>query len=241
MHADGYNTVRVFLNGTCSLTCLGKPGGTLRSPYIENMVDFLRRAKANQVYVIFTMDYLPWIGRYGKLVPHIQSDYPSWENTELLVPQAVKANAEFLRELAHRLLADDAPIDALLAYELRSEVALNWDAPPLSVSSGLFTAANGRSYDLSDPNAKRALVTDGVVAFIDAARSAIRSVDPSALVTIGFANVGARPFDEARAAIHLSSADFVDDHYYPNQFQPEASFPEKWPATESPGRSGSPS
>jgi Cellulase (glycosyl hydrolase family 5) len=227
MHADGFNTVRVFLNGSCSVACLGKPGGSLRSAYVANLVDFLRRAKANRMFVIVTMDYLPWVGRYGELVPHIQSEYPSWQNTELLLPKAVEANDAFFRELAQRLLADDAPMDALLAYELRSEVALNWDAPPLSDSSGLFTAANGRSYDLSDPEAKRALVTDGMVTFIDDARSAIRSVDPSALVTIGFANVGARPFDEARAAIRYSSADFVDDHYYPNQFQPEASFAEE--------------
>jgi hypothetical protein len=227
MHADGYNTVRVFLNGTCSLTCLGRPGGSLRPAYIANMVDFLRRAKANRMYVIFTLDYLPWVGRYGRLVPHLQSEYPSWQNTELLVPRAVQANAEFFHELAQRLLAADAPLDALLAYELRSEVALNWDAPPLSRSSGLFIAANGHSYDLSDLEAKKALVADGIVTFIDTARSAIRSLDQSALVAIGFANVGARPLDEARAAIQHSSADFIDDHYYPHQFQPEASFAEE--------------
>ena len=35
VHADGYNTVRVFLNGTCLVTCLGKPGGRLRPAYIR--------------------------------------------------------------------------------------------------------------------------------------------------------------------------------------------------------------
>jgi hypothetical protein len=128
------------------------------------MVDFLRRAKANQMYVVFTMDYLPWVGHYGELVPRTRAEYPSWQNTELLVPGAVQADNEFFHELAQRLLADDAPLDALLAYELRSEVTLNWDAPPLSRSSGLFAAANGRSYDLR-PRGERALVTDGVRTF----------------------------------------------------------------------------
>jgi hypothetical protein len=146
----------------------------------------------------------------------------------------VQANAEFFRELAQRLLADDAPLDALLAYELRSEVALNWDAPPLSLSSGLFTAVSGRSYDLSDPDAKKALVADGIVTFIDTTRSAIRSLDPSARIAIGFANVGARPFEEARAAIlHSSpiSSTTTTTRISSNQRRPSR---KKWPATASP-------
>jgi hypothetical protein len=226
MHADGYNTVRVFLNGTCMATCLGLPGGSLRAGYIANLVDFLRRAKANQMYVFVTMDYLPWVGRYNDLVPHILADYPSWQNIELLTPAGVHANAEFFAELAQRLLAAGAPIDALLTYEMRSEAVLNWDEPPLSLGSGTFTGANGRTYDLSSPAAKQALVSDGTVAFVDAARDAIHVVDPSALVTIGFPVIGAQPFLEARAAIDHSSADFVDVHYYPHQFDPEATFAE---------------
>jgi hypothetical protein len=164
MHADGYNTVRVFLNGACSRVCLAQPGGTLRDVYI-------------------------------------------------LEQRAVQADADFFHELAQRLRDDDAPLDALLAYELRSEVFANWDAPPLSLSSGSFVAANRRSYDLSNPGAKTALVSDGIVTFIDTARAAIRSVDPTALVTVGFLAVGTRPYDEARAALQRSSTDFVDEHF----------------------------
>jgi hypothetical protein len=224
MHSDGYNTVRVFLNGTCSATCLGQPGGSLRARYIANLIDFLRRAKANQLYVIVTMDYLPWVGHYNDLVPHVVSAYPTWQNVEVLNPIGVQANAEFFGELARRLLDGGAPIDALLAYELRSEMVLNRDEPPLSLPSGVFVGADGRSYDLSSYAEKKALVANGTRTFIDRTREAIRTADPSALVTIGFPVVGAQPFDEARAAIDLSSADFVDVHYYPNQFVPEASF-----------------
>src|SRR5262249_42295514 len=226
MHGDGYNTVRVFLNGTCSATCLGQPGGSLRARYIANLIDFLRRAKANQLYVVVTMDYLPWVGQYNDLVPHVVSDYPTWQNVEALTPIGVQANADFCGELAQRLLDGGAPIDALLAYELRSEMVLNWNEPPLSLTSGVFIGADGRSYDLSSPAEKKALVANGTATFIDRARNAIRTADPSALVAIGFPVVGAQPFDEARAAINLSSADFVDVHYYPNQFVPEASFAE---------------
>jgi Cellulase (glycosyl hydrolase family 5) len=226
MHRDGYNTVRVFLNGTCSTICLGQPGGTLRARYIANLIDFLRRATANQMYVIVTMDYLPWVGHYNDLVPHVVSEYPTWQNIEVLSPIGVQANADFFRELAQRLLDGGAPIDALVAYELRSELVLNWNEPPLSLSSGVFTGVDGRSYDLSSYAEKQALVANGTATFIDHTRDAIRTADPSALVTIGFPVVGAQPFDEARAAIDLSSADFVDVHYYPNQFVPEATFAE---------------
>jgi hypothetical protein len=226
MHLDGYNTVRVFLNGTCSTVCLGKPGGSLRARYIANLIDFLRRAKANQMYVVVTMDYLPWVGHYNDLVPHVESDYASWQNTEVLTPVGTQANAEFFGELAQRLLKGGAPIDALLAYELRSEMVLNWNAPPLSLTSAIFVGADGQSYDLSIPADKKALVTNGTVTFIDDARNAVRTADPTGLVAIGFPVVGAQPFDESRAAINLSSADFVDVHYYPNQFVPEVSFAE---------------
>jgi hypothetical protein len=226
MHRDGYNTVRVFLNGTCSATCLGQPGGTLRARYVANLIDFLRRAKANQMYVIVTMDYLPWVGHYNDLVPHVVSDYPTWQNVEVLTPVGVQANAAFFGELAQRLLDGGAPIDALLAYELRSEMVLNWNEPPLSLNSGVFVGADGRTYDLSSYTEKKALVTNGTATFIDRARDAIRTADPSAVVAIGFPVVGAQPFGEARAAIDLSSADFVDVHYYPDQFVPEASFAE---------------
>ena len=224
MHSDGYNTVRVFLNGTCSTTCLGQPGGSVRARYIANLIDFLRRAKANQMYVIVTMDYLPWVGHYNDLVPKVVSDYPTWQNTEVLTPVGVNADAEFFGELAQRLIDGGAPIDALLAYELRSEMVLNWNEPPLSLTSGVFVGADGRSYDLSSPAQTKTLVANGTATFVDRARDAIRDADPSALVAIGFPVVGAQPFDEARAAINLSSADFVDVHYYPNQFVPEASF-----------------
>jgi hypothetical protein len=226
MHGDGYNTVRVFLNGTCSATCLGQPGGWLRARYIANLIDFLRRAKANQMYVIVTMDYLPWVGHYNDLVPHVVAEYPTWQNVEVLTPIGVQANAAFFGELAQRLLDGGAPIDALLAYELRSEMVLNWSEPPLSLTSGVFVGADGHSYDLSSLMEKKALVANGTAMFIDHARDAIKTADPSALVAIGFPVVGAQPFDEARAAIDLSSADFVDVHYYPNQFVPEASFAE---------------
>jgi hypothetical protein len=77
MHSDGYNIVRVFLNGTCSATCLGQPGGLLRGRYIANLVDFLRRARANQMYVIVTMDYLPWVGHYNVWVPKTRITEPA--------------------------------------------------------------------------------------------------------------------------------------------------------------------
>jgi hypothetical protein len=82
----------------------------------------------------------------------------------------VDTNAAFFRELAGRLVSAGAPLDAVLAYELRNEVNWDWKSPPLSATSGSFTAANGQTYDLSSA-AER-----GALAGLDALMAA-RAVD----------------------------------------------------------------
>jgi len=45
MQADGYNTVRVMLNGCCFSNALGDPSGGVSPGYIANLTDFLNKAK----------------------------------------------------------------------------------------------------------------------------------------------------------------------------------------------------
>ena len=52
--------------------------------------------------------------------------------------------------------------------------------------TGFAETANGRTYDLPEPEQKRAMVADGMVYFIDRLREVITAYDPEGLVTMGW-------------------------------------------------------
>jgi Cellulase (glycosyl hydrolase family 5) len=221
MHADGYNTVRVFLNGLCRNACLGDPSQGLRGSYLANVGDFLRRAKANDLFVILTIDWLPSHTSYDqRLAP---SDWVDGSNVNYLTDSGLRANADFFGDLVHNLVLQRAPTDDVLGYELRNELSLDSLSKPFTLSSGLAPMPNGVLYNLSSQAQKNKLLDDNLVYWIGLVRSAIRAVDPTALVTVGFfepqepnpSRRGDTRIIRTRAAIRDSAADFVDIHAYP--------------------------
>jgi len=180
MARRGYNAVRIFLS--TSAGGLPGPGSSLNPGFLDNAVDVLRRARAHGVYVLYTVDWLPESPGWS-----FASD-PGIENVNgfYLSKGGVEASARFFRELAQGLVDRGAPLDALLAYELRNELYFTEIAPPFSLRSGSVQTANGTTYDVSTAAAKRQLLEDGLVFWIDRMREAIVGVDPTALVTVGF-------------------------------------------------------
>jgi endo-1,4-beta-mannosidase len=93
------------------------------------------------------------------------------------------------------------------------------------------TAANGQTYDMANAGDHKRIIDDGFVFLIDEVRAAIREVDPTALVTMGFfhdtepnpARRGDNRLVRTRAVIERSTADFVDIHPYPDD---ELTFPQ---------------
>jgi len=217
MARRGYNAARIFL-GTGSGGLPG-PGNSLNPAFLDNAVDVLRRARAHGIYVLYTLDWLPESPGWS-----FASD-PGIENVNgfYLSKGGVAASARFFRELAQGFVDRGAPLDALLAYELRNELYFTEIAPPFSLRSGSVQTANGTTYDVSTAAAKRQLLEDGLVFWIDQTREAIVSVDPTALVTVGFfqpkgpneSRKGDDRLIETREAILRSSADFIDLHGYP--------------------------
>jgi hypothetical protein len=132
------------------------------------------------------------------------------------------ANERFFKDLIGALKARGARLDALWSWQVRNELAFDSDQPPLSLASGVVTAANGLTYDMAVPAHKKRIQDESLAFYLDRTRAAIRSVDPSALVAVGFfvpqEPNPARPGDprviDPRPS-YASTMDFVDLHAYP--------------------------
>ena len=215
--AAGYNVVRVFLDSGPN----GLPGATesLSSEYLDNTVDLLARAKAHGLQVLLTQDWLPespaWSFASEPMIENVNSMY--------LSQGGVEKNRRFYREWVQGLIERGAAFDALFAYELRNELYFTELFPPFSLSEGTVATANGATYDLAEPDAKRRLLEENLVFWADSMREEILAFDPTALVTVGFfqpkgpntSRVGDDRLIETREMIVNSTMDFIDLHGYP--------------------------
>jgi hypothetical protein len=232
MSADGYNVVRVFVSEICVDECAGDPRtGSLRTAYIANLVDFLRRAKNHGVFVLLTNDWLPPNTTYVSDLADVRREWFDDVNVLFLSPQGIVAQRHLWTDLVKALLRQNAPTDAIFAYELWNEANVLSDKAPFSLTAGRVTAANGLTYDMASASDRKRIIDDGFVFLIDQVRASIREVDPTALVTMGFfhdkepnpARRGDNRLVRTRAVIERSTADFVDIHPYADD---ELTFPQ---------------
>ncbi len=219
MHALGYNVVRVFL--TNSVTGFVGNETDFRPGYVDNLADFLRKAAANEVYVIFTLDWLPG-GHYGELQNRYCCETFTSTNVQLLTPGGVDAHGMVFADLYRALVERGAPIENIFSFELRNEVYFSNADPPFTLTQ-MVTTANGKTYDMTSAADRQAMIDEGLVYYIDRARALILETDPTALVSVGFfvpqgpipVNVGDPRLVATEPAIWQSSADFIDLHAYP--------------------------
>jgi hypothetical protein len=220
MHAEGYNVVKVFLDSACVRTCLGNPAtGWLSFEYLRNVLDFLRRAKANQLAVVIAADEPPWGTTWNAQIGAPFDGFNKW----YLTTAGVEGFSAFWLDLVSALVILDAPLDAIWAYELGGETWFQPERAPLAARQGVVTTANGRSYDLADPGQRELMLADGLAYFTQRVTSAIKAVEPTALVSMGFIAPTAphswRPGDTRYAlpltALDRTALDFLDLHSYP--------------------------
>jgi len=220
MQTNGYNIVRVFLNGCCIGT-IGNPNGTgLSSAYIANVVDFLNRAANHNVCVLITWEWLPAQGAYNTGPCNGFADV----NVINLCPGGVAATVQFFHDLVQDLVVLGAPLDAIFSYELRNEYYYASNQDPLDRISGTVTAADGQTYDMSSPASQQQMMDNGLIYFTDQVRTAIVALDPTALVNVGFfspqmpnpTRIGDPRVIEVYPMIANSTADFADLHAYPS-------------------------
>jgi hypothetical protein len=214
MHADGYNVVRVNVDCCRPGKNAGNPRGGISSPYVDNIVDFLNKAKANDMQVILVLHLAAADGGYSQY----------WEP---YIPQFDKLNLFFLtggghitkklydQDLIRALIRHEAPLDTVLAYDLIGDAGYDPGWPPLSSTTGIVTTANGKKYDMSNADDKQRMMNENYVYWIDQQRAAILEIDPTALVTVSFnAFLDKSGVSWANAAIWQSHADFFDLHLF---------------------------
>jgi hypothetical protein len=230
MEASGYNVVRVFFNGVCLYFCLGDEAtGGLRLAYLENVADFVRRAKAHGVQVMLTIDTVPegttWIAQV-----HSNKAYDGFQQW-FLPAESVAAFRDYFTVVIEALLDAGMPADGVFAYSLINEAFMDGDKPPFSLRSGTRTTANGQTYDLSSATERRRMLEDGLVYWADVMVDAIHRVVPTSLVTMGFfhahepnpARRGDPRLIYTNEFLQRSRVDFFDFHPYPDD---ELTFPQ---------------
>ncbi|NUQ71611.1 MAG: cellulase family glycosylhydrolase [Chthonomonadales bacterium] len=225
----GFNVVRIFLDPLSPAGFVDRAGaGELSPRYMANLLDFLSRARASGVYVILCFSYVPDRLAYR---PGPPPENVEGLNQMYLHPGAYQARARYMADVCSAIRRHDASLlSTVFAYELENESHYAADQKPFSLTSGTVRWG-GREYDAARPEDLQRLADDGIIAAANAARRAVRKVDPRALVSVSaftFRAVGRSGPGRLRAdrtpdtrfpvrplAIARSRADYVDLHFYP--------------------------
>ena len=214
MHADGYNVVRVYVDCCRTSNNVGGRQNGLSAAYMDNVVDFLERAKANDIDVLLVLHLTPADGPYNERWEAYRTiaDGP---NLRYLTAGGFEAKRFYDRAFIRELIRREAPLDAVFAYDLTDDVVYDAGQPPLTWRTGTVSTANGKTYDMANPGDKVQMMRENLLYWIDEQRAAILRIDPTALVTVSFPALVARSRPTyPDAAIWESTADFVDLHIY---------------------------
>jgi hypothetical protein len=222
---SGFNTVRLFLD-SCSTgpDCIGDVDGSGLNPaFLDVIAETMSLARDAGLHLLLTSNDLPDEGGYWAISdrgngPH----FPGYRNTEYLTEAGHEAAAQYWADLLDGLLEREAAFDAVLGWSILNEQWLFGDQPPLSLASGEVTTATG-TYEMSNADARRAMVVDNVRAFIERVATVIREKDPTALVTMGFfapkfphpTDTGGTWYVDTAPLMEESALDFLDFHAYP--------------------------
>jgi hypothetical protein len=226
LNERGFNTVRIFLDSCSSgRGCMGNPGGPgLNPPYLDNIVETMRMAKAHGLYLLLTSNDLPDLGGYAPAsAKDVDEFFAPYRNSQYLTGAGIEAARVYWGDLLRGLAERGAPLDAVLGWSLLNEQWYIETDPPFSLDAGTVTTANGASYDLAGPAQKEQMAVDGMVYYIDQVREVILSHDPTALITMGFfvpdypnpIREGDWRYVETAPLLETAALDFFDFHAYP--------------------------
>lgn len=188
LEEHGYNTVRVFLIGRSKANPgVGGNYDTTQGnyePYMDNVLDFLRRATRHNIRVF------PTFGDGG--LPMNAYYYDRFEGRKLnknalfLTKEGIEARIEFIASFLSYVKKNDPNLlPTLLGLQCQNEAYMRADAWPFSETKGPFKAANGKRYDLSDTKERHALMDEGYQYYHKRIMEAVKSIDKNMLVAEG--------------------------------------------------------
>ena len=210
--AEGYNSVRVFLNPGQ----IGNPHGAgLSASYVANVADFTKAAAAHGVRTLITVGALPAAGRF---TPQPERSFGG-VNAYYLSPTYIAAQNRYLMALIAALKQDGAPLVDVL-FELKGEQNWNNSAAPLNWKRGNIRTADGQVYNMASATSRAAMETGNLVHWANALAATVHRLVPGSLVGVGvYPPSVKRPKWTVRPQALFTSAtqtDFVDIHVYPN-------------------------
>jgi hypothetical protein len=183
-----YNTVRVFIIGRSKIN----PGiggdyettKALHEPYMENVLDFLRRAARHgiRVFPTFGDGGLPLNAYYRERVRGKGHN----KNVLVLTRDGIDARVEHITSfLSYIKDKDPALLPTLLGLQCQNEAYLRANLWPFTMKEGEFAAANGKTYNLSSTEERQALMDEGYHHYHQRVAAAVKAIDSEMLVAEG--------------------------------------------------------
>eukprot|EP00040_Diaphanoeca_grandis_P024589 m.135428 g.135428 ORF g.135428 m.135428 type:complete len:458 (+) comp29791_c0_seq1:72-1445(+) len=237
---DDFNIVRVFLDvGDPEWKDGGRTNGVngdwnstgLNNAYLDNLAEFVRDAVDAKIYVIITADSLPQSNMFAcsPSSTESQAEYP---NANILTQACVVAKANYIRLLMEGLQSRLGCVSSVV-LSIENEAALSNAALPFSRTTGIYTAADGTTFNMDDSDQRQQLADVSFKRWADVAAKAAKSVSANVLVMVGmftFSAVG-KTFSTARGLLpnpkldprspprpalflDMESLDILDVHVY---------------------------
>jgi hypothetical protein len=238
LKTHGYNLARVFVktgergSATTQIHGLSGPADTegIHEPYMDNFLDFLTRAQKYGIYVLpcFTENEM-LDNDYFKTISN-----GATEQGILFSAAGTRAKQHYI-ELFLKSIKSRSPelIDALFGLTMQNEFAFLSDEAPFNQTTGTYTFLDGRSYDMTDDDERRALANKAIQTYFAAMKTAVEKHAPGLLIGEGTFAMGAvgktyenskgiRPIKGVRdlrfpmTAVELMNTDidFLDFHVY---------------------------
>ncbi len=245
MHDNGFTVVRVILDSGDSVHQdrgqygIAGPADSqgLYKPYVDNFVDFLRRARSHNMHVMVALHAFPENRGFKSIAESGRLANVTGINQYYFSPGGIRAKVAYARELVHDVASIEAGslLSTVFAWEIQVEIFVNDAWEPFSLHSGTVTTADGRSYDMGNAASRQQCMDANLVNWANQVSAAIRSQDPQALVTAGSATYNAVHKSGPNGLIRTSDSDsrypprplvfarsralsFIDVHAYPRSY-----------------------
>ncbi len=205
LKSNGYNLVRVFIKtgerGSEHTQIRGLAGAPdtkgISAEYMDNFIDFLTRAQKYGIYVMpcFCENEMPDNDYFKKMAKG------ATKQGILFSEDGIKAKQHYI-ELFLQYIKDKEPglITSLFALTMQNEFAFHSDEAPFNQLSGTYTFLDGKTYDMTNNDERRALANAAIQNYYTKMKQAVEANVPGLLVGEGTFSMGAvgKTYDNSR-------------------------------------------